>query len=110
MAVTSLTDAMKNSRTCQRCGASVPRSTPAQLCPGCLFDTALDAAEFSQAGQQSPAAPAASLDTGISASFGEYDLLGQIGRGGQGLVYRARHRVLGRVVALKAIPPAHLTR
>src|SRR3954469_20730157 len=43
-------------------------------------------------------------------TFGAYVLLNGIGRGAMGSVYKARHRLLGREVALKVIAPGWLAR
>jgi len=45
----------------------------------------------------------------VDMQLGQYDLLDDVGQGGMGTVYRARHRLLGRIVAVKVLA-SHRTR
>src|SRR6476659_2170877 len=93
-----------DSPTCPKCGTKLTADAPRGLCPRCLMAMNF-ATETALTGAASVLLEPPLSTEEFAPHFPQLDILECIGRGGMGVVYKARQKALNRLVALKLLAP-----
>ncbi len=100
---------ISKSRRCPSCSKPILISASESVCVPCLFGMVMEtpiAPDATEKEAYDLVSPEALL---AQRQFAGYELLEELGRGGMGVVFRARHMRLDRVVALKVIATGELS-